>query len=109
MQDSQGYLLMSGMHRVEALRRMGSGFIPAFVHDYDEPECDIMQIEENLLRAELTVDERKDHLLEHDIILADEDSDRLVELLAKESRAAQELVSEWLCSVIGLDEAVDED
>ncbi len=53
--DKGGYALVAGAHRVEAARRLGWGRIEAFVLDDPSPdELALVEVDENLVRAELT-------------------------------------------------------
>jgi len=52
--------LIAGLHRLEAVRRLGWETIPANVVDGEQVE--LVEIDENLIRAELTVLERAEHL-----------------------------------------------
>ena len=66
--DSDGrnerYVLVTGLHRLEACRRLGTGIIDAWIIDLDETERRLWEIAENLHRAELTAEERADHVNE---------------------------------------------
>ena len=53
--DGGGFALVAGAHRVEAARRLGWGRIEAFVLDDPSPdELALVEVDENLVRAELT-------------------------------------------------------
>ncbi len=53
--DKGGFALVAGAHRVEAARRLGWGRIEAFVLDDPSPdELALVEVDENLIRAELT-------------------------------------------------------
>jgi ParB family chromosome partitioning protein len=58
------YLLVAGLHRLEACRRLGMAFIDARIVDLDEIECRLWEIAENLHRAELTALERSEQIAE---------------------------------------------
>jgi ParB-like chromosome segregation protein Spo0J len=58
------YLLVAGLHRLEACRRLGVAHIDARIVDLDETERRLWEISENLHRAELTVTERSEHIAE---------------------------------------------
>ena len=57
-------ILVAGRHRLEAARRLGWEEIDAYVLDGDERDARLWEIAENLHRAELTVQERADHIAE---------------------------------------------
>jgi ParB-like chromosome segregation protein Spo0J len=65
------YVLVAGLHRLEACRRLGLAHIDARIIDLDETERRLWEIAENLHRAELTAVERSEHIAEW-IKLADE-------------------------------------
>ncbi|MDE0408423.1 MAG: ParB/RepB/Spo0J family partition protein [Alphaproteobacteria bacterium] len=53
--DQGGFALVAGAHRIEAARRLGWGRIEAFVLDDPSPdELALVEVDENLVRAELT-------------------------------------------------------
>lgn len=53
--DRGGFALVAGAHRIEAARRLGWGRIEAFVLDDPSPdELALVEVDENLVRAELT-------------------------------------------------------
>jgi ParB family chromosome partitioning protein len=54
--------LIAGLHRLEAYRAMGASVIPAQVIDVDEIDARLAEIDENLIRNELTVLERAEAL-----------------------------------------------
>jgi len=59
-----GYRLISGNHRLAAAKKLDWEFIDARIVDCDEREARLMEISENLHRAELTVGERADQIAE---------------------------------------------
>jgi len=64
--DGEDLFLVSGRHRLEAARRLGWDSIDAFTV-FDDPDGDevrLWEISENLHRAELTVQERAEHIAE---------------------------------------------
>jgi hypothetical protein len=55
--------LVAGLHRLEAARSLGWDFIDAVVLDHLSPiDRELWEIDENLARAELTADEKREHL-----------------------------------------------
>src|SRR5215510_6728562 len=48
------YLLVAGLHRLEACRRLGMAHIDALIMDLNQTERRLWEIAENLHRAELT-------------------------------------------------------
>jgi hypothetical protein len=58
------YLLVAGLHRLEASRRLGMAHIDARIIDLDETERRLWEIAENLHRAELTTLERSEQIAE---------------------------------------------
>jgi ParB/RepB/Spo0J family partition protein len=60
---ASAYGLVTGLHRLEACRRLGWRHIPAFVRDCSRLEAEVWEIEENLIRAELTPDEKAEHTI----------------------------------------------
>lgn len=56
--------LVAGWHRLEAFRRLGRGTIPAFILDHGLLAANMLAIDENLVRKELTALERADLLFE---------------------------------------------
>ena len=58
------YMLVSGRHRVEAMRVIGKDPIPVRIADFDEIEARLWTISENLHRNELSVVERANQVAE---------------------------------------------
>jgi ParB/RepB/Spo0J family partition protein len=56
------YVLIAGLHRLEAFRRLGEEHIPCLITSMSKAEARMWEIAENLHRAELTVQERADQL-----------------------------------------------
>jgi ParB/RepB/Spo0J family partition protein len=54
----KGFEVVAGMHRVHAFRRLQRATIPAFVVDADDIDAELMLIDENLCRNDLSVAER---------------------------------------------------
>jgi len=61
--EAGGWHLVAGMHRLEATRRLGRTDIACLVIDGSEPAARLWEIDENLVRSELTQLERDQHLL----------------------------------------------
>ncbi len=61
--------LVTGFHRLEAARRLGWQSIPALVQDMDDLAAELAEIDENLVRSELSYLERCEHLARRDEIL----------------------------------------
>jgi len=57
------YRLIAGRHRLEAIRQLGRDAIDArIVSDIDAAAAELMEIDENLIRAELSPAERALHM-----------------------------------------------
>ncbi|MGF1639902.1 MAG: ParB N-terminal domain-containing protein [Rhodospirillales bacterium] len=61
--EVDGWRLVAGLHRLEAARRLGHADIPCHVIDGTQPAAQLWEIDENLMRSELTQLERDQHLL----------------------------------------------
>jgi ParB family chromosome partitioning protein len=57
-----GYMLIAGRHRMVAFERMGKKTIPAFVLQSEDLDAELWEIDENLVRAELSAIEQAEHL-----------------------------------------------
>ena len=55
-------ILVAGLHRLEAFKSMGEEEIPCVILDLDGLDAELAEIDENLIRAELTELERAEHL-----------------------------------------------
>lgn len=55
-------VLVFGLHRLEACRKLGWADIPTVTIQLDALDSELAEIDENLIRSELTVLERADHL-----------------------------------------------
>jgi ParB-like chromosome segregation protein Spo0J len=64
-------VLIAGQHRVEACRIAGIQFVECAIFDGDEADAKLWEISENLHRAELTEEERRQHIAEWVRITAD--------------------------------------
>jgi N6-adenosine-specific RNA methylase IME4 len=61
--DGIGYLLVVGRHRLEAVRKLKHDNIRAEIHDgMDADAAELAEIDENLIRADLTPAERAQHI-----------------------------------------------
>lgn len=65
--------LIAGRHRVEACRLLGWESIPARIAPVDGPSAELAEIDENLMRVELTVLERDELLLRREQLLIEMD------------------------------------
>lgn len=54
----EGYRVVAGNHRVSAVRQLGWMEVDAFIHDGDELHAELLEIDENLQRAELSPAQR---------------------------------------------------
>lgn len=54
--------LISGAHRVAALKVLGKTHVPSIVVDWDDVEQELWEISENLHRSDLTALERSEHI-----------------------------------------------
>lgn len=55
-------VLLAGWHRVEAAKMLGWEEIKAELFDGNELECELAEIDENLMRNDLTILEQGEHL-----------------------------------------------
>ena len=55
-------ILVSGLHRLEACKKLGQSEIEVRIFNFDELHKDLAEIDENLLHKELSVLEHADHL-----------------------------------------------
>ncbi len=62
--------LIAGKHRVEAYNLLGLEHIEAKMKDYDDLKRDLAEIDENLVRAELSILEQSEQILQRDEILS---------------------------------------
>jgi predicted nucleic acid-binding Zn-ribbon protein len=67
--DGEGYILVAGLHRLEACRSLGWDTIPASVLALDDLDRELAEIDENLHRSELSILETGEHLARRDEIL----------------------------------------
>ena len=61
--------LVSGLHRLEACRRLGHEFIECHVLEISGQLVDIARLDENLMRNDLTVLERSQHIFEREKLI----------------------------------------
>ncbi len=62
--------LIAGLHRLESFRFIGRETIPAIICTGDELDAEIQEIDENLIRNELSALEQGEQLLRRDELLA---------------------------------------
>lgn len=58
------YILVAGLHRLEACRKLGREHVPAIISNMTNAEARMWEIAENLHRADLTKQERADQIAE---------------------------------------------
>lgn len=63
-QKGTGYWLIAGLHRLEAAKRLGWQSIPAIIVETGDTEARLAEIDENLMRGELSAAERAIHIAE---------------------------------------------
>lgn len=63
-QKGTGYWLIAGLHRLEAAKQLGWESIPAIIVDTSDTEARLAEIDENLMRGELSAAERAIHIAE---------------------------------------------
>jgi hypothetical protein len=78
----QDAILVAGLHRVEACKRLGLKTIDCAEFEGDKTEAKLWEIAENLHRAELTVQERSEHVAEW-VKLSEVQSGQLVQIESK--------------------------
>lgn len=61
-QKGTGYWLIAGLHRLEAAKQLGWESIPAIIVDTSDTEARLAEIDENLMRGELSAAERAIHI-----------------------------------------------
>lgn len=62
--DEDQIILVTGRHRVEACKRLGMAMVDCVIFEGDDTDARLWEIAENLYRAELSVQERADHIAE---------------------------------------------
>lgn len=60
--EGNAYHVVAGEHRLQACKVLGWREIPSFIVDLDDARCQLWEIDENLVRAELTELERAEHI-----------------------------------------------
>lgn len=60
--DDTRFILVAGLHRLEALRQLGEEATDAIVVPDDDIEAELWEIAENLHRADLTKEQRDQHI-----------------------------------------------
>lgn len=68
-QKNGQYILLAGLHRLEAAKLLGWESIEAKVFTGNELECELVEIDENLMNNNLTVLEQAEHLKRRNEIL----------------------------------------
>jgi len=66
---NHGFELLAGWHRIEAARLLGWSEIDANIFEGDELECELVEIDENLIHNSLTVLEQGEQLQRRNQIL----------------------------------------
>ena len=66
---SPDYTLLTGRHRLRAYELLGRETIPAIVRDVDDLTAELLEIDENLKRNELTVLEQGEHIIRREQVL----------------------------------------
>jgi len=68
-QNGDKYTLLAGLHRLEAAKLLGWKTIEAALYQGDELECELVEIDENLINNDLTVLEQGEHIQRRNEIL----------------------------------------
>ena len=63
------YNLIAGFHRLEAMRKLGKTKIPVIIQDISPQQSELVEIDENLIRQELTVLEQSEHIARREELL----------------------------------------
>lgn len=61
-EETGGPILVAGLHRLRAMQQLGRAKIPCVVSKMPDLDRELWEIDENLARAELTTDEKREHL-----------------------------------------------
>jgi len=68
-QNGDEYTLLAGLHRLEAAKLLGWKTIEAALYQGDDLECELVEIDENLMNNDLTVLEQGEHIQRRNEIL----------------------------------------
>ena len=68
--EREGYKLVAGLHRLEAVKSLGKTTIMANVVDLETSKIDLAEIDENLIRSDIAIPDRADRLERRQQILA---------------------------------------
>lgn len=68
-QNRDEYTLLAGLHRLEAAKLLGWKTIEAALYQGDDLECELVEIDENLINNDLTVLEQGEHIQRRNEIL----------------------------------------
>ena len=63
------YNLIAGFHRLEAMRKLGRPSIPVIIQNISHQQSELIEIDENLIRQELTVLEQAEHIARREQLL----------------------------------------
>ena len=67
--SGKNYILLAGMHRLEAAKLLSWQTIEAALYQGDDLECELVEIDENLMNNDLTVLEQGEHIQRRNEIL----------------------------------------
>ncbi|MGE0289075.1 MAG: ParB/RepB/Spo0J family partition protein [Bradyrhizobium sp.] len=62
LRESGKYKLIAGLHRLKAAKQLKWSDIPAYIFEGSELQAELLQIDENLIRKDLSAAERSQHL-----------------------------------------------
>lgn len=68
-QKDDTYVLLSGLHRLEAFKILGRTTIPASCRESNEHIDELIQVEENLVRSELNAIQTAEHIIKREELL----------------------------------------
>ena len=68
-QKDDTYVLLSGLHRLEAFKILGRTTIPATVRQSNEHIDELIEVEENLVRSELNAIQTAEHIIKREELL----------------------------------------
>jgi len=66
---NDNYILLSGLHRLEAFKILGRSNIPATVRESNEHIDQLIEVEENLVRSELNAIQTAEHIIKREELL----------------------------------------